>query len=74
MWKKSLYLFRVGVVIVAAGYQYGSQAEMWDLDPLEGILSSSYPLLFSSLLEMTIAEGYSPLPFLLSCKQLHPWP
>lgn len=69
--KVCIYL---GVLIVAAGYQFGSQAEMWDLDPLEGILSSSYPLLFSSLLEMTIAEDYSPLPFLLFCKQLHPWP
>ena len=70
--KESLSLFRVGVLTVATGYKSGSQAGLWDLDPLEGILSSRYPLLFSSLLEVTVVEGYSLLS--LSCKQLHPGP
>lgn len=42
-WKENLSLFRVGVLIVAAEYEPGSQAGMWDLDPLEVHLFQQFP-------------------------------
>jgi len=72
MWKGSLSLFRVRVLTVAADTSLDPRLRCGIRTPPEGLLSSRHRLLFSSLLEVTMAEGYSPLS--LCYKQLHPWP
>lgn len=67
--KGSLSLFRVQVLTLSAGCKSGSEAGMWDLNPLETILSSLCLLIFSSVLEMTIVEDLS-LPLLLAAAPL----